>query len=325
MKKFFGFLLRVFVWAFIVMFVVQMFQCGGDNDQKTETTTRMTTTKNVTVTETTTKETTMKETATQETTLAETTTQAIAEAESLDYEGAYKDIYYLKSRNIGPSKKLVGKICLVLFFVDTPSSAWSESEIETFIADTWNCVNVIEGEASRYGANLDLMLAHANIQCKYDLDRDLKWYWDIMEAYQFSTMEDMHVKYEPLYGVDDIAPLFIFNEEGRSYTYMIRQGDRWREEFSVFYGKSVSKENNVMHELFHQFGAPDLYFPEVTDEAARARFPGSIMITAQPYVDDFTAFMIGWMDAPDEQALALMEELKDVTKDMVENANPLKE
>jgi len=75
-----------------------------------------------------------------------------------------------------------------------------------------------------------------------------------------------------------------------------------------------SSEKTIIHELLHQFGAPDYYYPKAVKSLADKYFPQSIMTSGTGIViDSLTSYLIGWSDSIDRNAATVLELTKQIT------------
>lgn len=226
---------------------------------------------------------------------------------------ALASLYGMPSRGVGPCGALKGNIKIISLFVDTPSSSWTKSEIDSFYVGFWENTYEIQRQAARYGVELNLSAAWATTSTEYnvtdsgDADFNLRWYWDVMENYGFKNMQQMHDAWRGEY--DDIAILFLFDEEGRCFSYPSQADDTWREEMAVYFTRSFPA-GKIDHEFYHLFGAIDLYMPEEVTAAAKQYLGESIMMGVSENIDSYNAYMLGCTDYLDEAANGFHEAIR---------------
>ena len=77
--------------------------------------------------------------------------------------------------------------------------------------------------------------------------------------------------------------------------------------------------HTLVHELLHQFGAIDLYYPdEIT--VAGEKFLGRSIMNCGMDIDDLTRVLIGWRTTLTDNAINFLEATKGVTKEQVMDA-----
>ena len=215
------------------------------------------------------------------------------------------------ARDFGPAAKLVGDIQLLLVFVSTPEHPWSEEEITNFFNIVHTSKDFILDEADRYGVPLSLTAQYFEASIPYEFDGsdlsniDLSWYWYLVKNYFHKDgMVSMHEAYEEQFGKDNTPFLFVFNTPYRNITYSADLlHPNWQEEFSIYYGQQPLRDNMIVHELMHQYGAVDLYDlnSEGVEEISEQIFPDSVMLRQEgTEIDELTAYLIGWIDDPAE-------------------------
>ena len=214
-------------------------------------------------------------------------------------------------RDLGPAAKLVGDIQLLLVFVSTPEHPWPEEEIISFFNVVQTSKDFILDEAERYGVPLSLSAQYFETSIPYEFDGsdlsniDLSWYWYLVKNYFHKDgMVSMHEAYEERFGKDNTPFLFVFNTPYRNITYSADLlYPNWLEEFSIYYGQQPLRDNMIVHELMHQYGAVDLYdlSSEGVEEISEQIFPKSVMLRQKgTEIDELTAYLIGWIDDPSE-------------------------
>ena len=68
-------------------------------------------------------------------------------------------------------------------------------------------------------------------------------------------------------------------------------------------------QGTIAHELLHQFGAIDFYFPREIEAIAKKYIGDSIMCNSSvDTVDDLTAYLVGWKDTVSENSYLFLKE-----------------
>lgn len=228
---------------------------------------------------------------------------------------ASAEINDLKTRGAGPCKYLRGNVRIITVFVNTPRSRWTQKEIDKFYKGFWKNTAEIEVQAARYGTELKLSAAWTVLDTKYnvsdygDKDFNIDWYWDLCSSNGFTGMQQWHDAW--LDGCDDAAILFIFDEEGRCYSYESRTDDQWQEEFPVYFARSFP-DGKIDHEFYHLFGAIDMYAPDEVYKAAKRYLHESIMMGGTIKVDSYNAVLLGWTNHLDSAATSFRRAIANV-------------
>ena len=72
--------------------------------------------------------------------------------------------------------------------------------------------------------------------------------------------------------------------------------------------------HTIMHELLHQFGAIDLYYPKTVSRWSKQLLGKSIMREYDgTIVDELTAYLIGWIDSVSEETFAFLQNTAAIT------------
>ncbi len=216
-----------------------------------------------------------------------------------------KDHWWLRCRDTGPSRKLLGKVHIYVVFVECKDSHWSEAYKSTYKTGMREAIRRLTEEAASYGVKLELDYAMFDMAVPSTYTGDPMDYWKIY--FCRNSIQELQDHYESKYGYRETPFMFIFNLEGRSYAYCDKNDDGWiTNEMSVIYRPFSA--HAIMHELLHQFGARDYYFPEWVAEIARHYFPDSVMLSSSGMkVDDLTAYLVGWQDTISVQSYWLLQ------------------
>ncbi|MBE6957629.1 MAG: hypothetical protein E7447_00560 [Ruminococcaceae bacterium] len=225
-------------------------------------------------------------------------------AEEISFE-EIKNVFALRGKNAGCSLKLRGKVVLVAFLINDGESGWSK-ETEKLFAD--NLKQISKDLMDKSGLSRDeLEIAYAFCQVsvpyivdKRNVDRFVK---DVLR--QFGTYPDIQAyqkHYEDKFSRDEACVSFVFNKKFRSYAVKIEGAAGAQtenpegNEYSIVSFDVQDPETGrktFIHELMHQFGAVDYYYPEFVKLKAEYYLPGSIMNDGTE-IDDVTRYVIGW-------------------------------
>lgn len=224
------------------------------------------------------------------------------------YKEIFKDHVMLSGKMQGATKELTGKIVVIVFFINDNESRWSQTDIQKYQKTHDEGMRSLMRQARESGANLHLVTASCTLDVNMvcTSDNTTEWIKAALSCYRKEMAVDYQQYYEAKYGYDEAPIIFAFNKEFRCYAMSASDKRPTAEECSVVCRDSIKE--SIMHELLHQFGAPDYYYPADVEEAATKYFPPSVM---QYYdcedVDDLTKYVIGWTDEiPDNAALFLL-------------------
>ncbi len=205
--------------------------------------------------------------------------------------------FALKARDCGPCKKLLGDVMILVVFVNTPKHPWTEKKRNEVYDISWSSINHMNKNARKYKANLNLSLGFLEYTVKYEADEALIWYWDIIHnIYHEQSIEQVNARYRHDLKVDDAPMIFMFNSWDVSHTYACSVDSTWKEEFCVIFCDTKMHDNYLTHELYHQYGAIDLYDyrNEGIARITSRYFPRNVMQCTGNDIDDLTAYLIGW-------------------------------
>ena len=224
--------------------------------------------------------------------------------------------YYLGMRDTGASRKLTGNVVVIHVLVNDMMSNWMYpihvSEYQMAAAQ----MEMTFSNAS-YGSPHRPYMRSVYLQINLPMVADQSGMW-INYAFAslgFPNAAAMQYYYESMYNCDEAPIIFAFNRPMRSFASANNDRSYFRQdEFSaVFRHTSYAFESRVLvHELLHQFGAIDYYYPQITVYAAQRYFPNSIMYTTGNEIDDLTRYLIGWTNELSDKAVAFLRDTMSV-------------
>ncbi len=239
-----------------------------------------------------------------------------------DYELANQ--YFLTSRNCGPSLKLRGKVVIVNILVNDMISNWMDSNcVRMCQQEIEYARQILENNAHRWGAPLSIQQIYYTVNIPtYANMAAGNWPMYIYMQFGQNSAAGMQAYFERMYGCDEAPVVLLLNNEQRSYAQVAEQVTAYMDEFSVVYRTGGSYNRYAyIHELLHQFGARDYYYPDVTVRAAERYFPQSVMFQWNGQeIDDLTSYMVGWCDYLTGTAVDFLAETKNITIADVQNA-----
>ena len=234
-----------------------------------------------------------------------------------------RDHLYLKGRGKGASKVLTGKVALITVYMSRKSSDWSESVRDAYVRSVWTAIEALQKEAVRYGASLSITPYHFDHTVSPKADPHDKFNL-IKDRFDVTTMEQLQTKYEKHLGVDEAIFVLAFDGEGRSFASR-QKSNGPVDEISVVFIDSSRSENSmaytIAHELLHQFGAADYYFPGEMESLATRYFGKTIMNDHGCLsVDELTAYLVGWTDTVTAYGWWFMKESMWLTEEVWQKA-----
>lgn len=231
---------------------------------------------------------------------------------SVSFADAGDTHFMLQNRDYGPCDKLLGDAYILLVFVSTPQHPWTQAQKDNVNRVSASSVQIMEAEAERYGADLNLRYGGLDFSVPCEFSSDLQWYNHILEnIYHESSIVDVYRRYENDLNVDSASMIFLFNSWDVSHAYVAsRDYPHWNQEFCVIFCDTDMHDNYLTHELLHLYGASDFYDynGEGVQRIAERYFPNSDMLYVSHEVDELTAYLIGWTDQPSDKALQFLDE-----------------
>lgn len=242
-----------------------------------------------------------------------------------------KDVFALKGKNAGCSLKLRGKVVLIAFLVNDGESRWDAASQEKFVASLKEISNRLMDESGLNKEQLQIAYAYKQVDIPYIVNRknDSNCMHDVLRQFGYSDVQSYQKHYEEKFERDETAITFVFNKEFRSHAFSADKsiddpeavdpiGDEYS--FVSFCADDVEDSSRgFIHELMHQFGAIDYYYPENIAVKANMMLPGSIM-NGGNNIDDLTRYIIGWDDEPSTAALNFLKSISDIPIEEIKHA-----
>ncbi len=230
----------------------------------------------------------------------------------------YKDHYTMRGRDKGCSEKLRGKVTMVSFLLNDFDSAWLPEEVEEFRQVLLNSMALIKNQSGFNDNELKLSYAMDVVPLQRKFDRNEpsgEVVKAVLKQYGYESASRYHQHYETKFKKNEAPLVFVLNKRFRSFAInrdseKKDQGSEWG--FVSYEGDIDRCTRTYVHELLHQFGAVDYYVVPLIKEAANEIFPDSIM-NGGKIIDDYTKYLIGWIDEPTEKMARFLERIKDVT------------
>lgn len=237
-------------------------------------------------------------------------------------------------RAAGACRGLSGNVFVTFFFLDDPKTRWTERQVcDYFDRNVHPSVKYLEDHAAQWQIPLKITVGY---YCTGQTDGfTLRWpevlsgsftedtrglvRWCV-EQTNYDSINALSEYLSSDYDSEHVLYAVVLNKPGRCCAV---SSSRWhtpseREYMLLFNQTSNSTRPEypcaVAHEMLHQFGAIDLYFPDDPTEErlgyTKALFPNDIMYRVDPAIDKLqigavTAHMIGWLqDLPERYGSA---------------------
>ena len=203
--------------------------------------------------------------------------------------------YFLLGKNTGSSFILRGKITIVAVMVVPTQKPWKEMYVERFKEAVQETAKWLESEATRF--DMDLKVDCQFLTCMTDKEiKPESGYKMVEEFFGEKNIDLLQRKLEKEYKSNETPILLGYDLIGRSFAFRQDKDSRYVDEISTVFRTGSRFDWKVMaHELLHQFGAADYYFPEKIRICANKYLGSSIMdCHNNAVVDDLTAYLVGW-------------------------------
>lgn len=232
--------------------------------------------------------------------------------------------FMLNYKNRGACKTLVGNVAFYFFAVNDPESRWDEVSLQGFKSVCNMAISCLERQAREYGASLKIKYAFDSVTTN---DKVGFGNWrDIINSalgkYSFKSVDEFQEFYEKKHGLDDSCIILAFNKKLRGFASVATEGYTDFGE-CCFIGKSQAlfRHTSIVHEVLHQFGAKDYYYPEPLKESAKLHIGDSVMMTAGcERIDPLTAYLVGWTDEVDMRSGYFLRVTSNYTQKDIDDA-----
>lgn len=245
-----------------------------------------------------------------------------AESQTESQTEDFSDAFTLFGRNAGCSLKLRGKVVLINFLVSDGDSSWDDESVEAAVRMMKAASKRLMDESGLNKKDLQVAYAYCKVSIPYIVDRRLssRCVPDVLKLFGYDSVTKYQRHYEEKFSRDETAVSFIFNKDFRSYAHMLQNSSIVEhtvpdgDEYSIVsFNKNdpVDSERTFLHELFHQFGAIDYYYPAKVRVVSAKYMPDSIMCSGN-VIDEFTRYLIGWDNELSENSKKFLNEIKDI-------------
>lgn len=236
----------------------------------------------------------------------------------------FENHFALSAKNKGCTLQCCGKVVLRFFLVDDCESCWNPAATDNFKSVVTEVSDILMRAARREYLYLEVVPAFVRRRLSLGVratGQDVSW---VREFYASArqVMEDQD-RFRQEAGCDESPILFVLNKNFRSSARsasVTASGDRGAEEWSVIgfnntpSGDASFAKRTLLHEILHQFGAVDLYYPERVRLAAERQLGQSVMgLGSSLTIDDLTKVLIGWRRTFTERTMRFLSDTASVT------------
>ena len=256
--------------------------------------------------------------------------EKLKEKESVEYieedSVNIEEVFALHGINSGCCLKLLGKVVIVAFLVDDAESRWTDTAREKFVEVLKQSADEIMRQSGFSKSKLMIAYAHCKVSVPYVVTRKNheNCVKDVLTQFGFGKISEYQKHYEKKFARDEAPMLFVFNKPFRSYAARavcksfhekeaVTDANEWA---FISYKAEHENKNTLIHELMHQFGAIDYYYPSQVKALAGAYFPGSIM-DGGTVIDPLTRYVIGWDEELSPESKAFLRDISSVSEEDV--------
>jgi hypothetical protein len=230
-----------------------------------------------------------------------------------------KNNFFLQGNDAGASRRLRGKVALLVVFLKRTPGDWPDERKQACYRAINESQTFLQKEAGKFHAPLELTGYHFEVSVPANADPK-DGFRLIKDYFQAEDMESLQKSYEQMLQADEAAFLLLFDDDGRSFAVKQDKCDPYAsQELSVifFVGDDEKELSFAMtHELLHQFGAVDFYFPERVRQTAERYLPDNVMRSRCYVVDDLTAFLVGWRETLSAYVLCFLQDTMWITRSL---------
>ncbi len=230
----------------------------------------------------------------------------------------YPNHVYFSKKGKGATKELKGNVVVIVLFVSDEKGRWTPFYMDESMKRHESAARILSGLA--YGRGVDLKIKCVFQEIKLPMlctDKNrAEWRKAIAKAYGKNSLSEYQEYYKKKYNCDEVPFMFTFFKDFRSYAISSDKNTNVHDEYSVL--EPDSKEGTIIHELLHQFGAVDLYYPQIVRSTLTLLNYKSVMAdSGSIFIDSLTAYLIGWTDYITEKGAKILECTKDYTREMM--------
>ena len=232
----------------------------------------------------------------------------------------YYSNYFISGRDRGETLRLKGDVHFIHFFCDHAGSSWTPQAKKEYKIAAEKARSMILEQAQRRNIPLSITNDYQDIKLQGDAVHRARE--KVLDALRLGSIQDAKRIFSLRLGCEEAPLVFAFNEVYRSHASLVFQLFPGASESSSIFRSEVSKTfiaRTIVHELCHQFGAVDYYYPEAVKAAAEKILPNSVMSGGRT-IDDLTAYAIGWTSVLSPDAIKFLDATQSVTLEEIRAA-----
>lgn len=235
-----------------------------------------------------------------------------------EIQSKYKDHVFLRYKNKGVAQALKGKVDVIVFFVNDKEGKWTPFSIEQAMKRYDSAMRILNAHAVCRGVDLNLSCVFKELTLSMVCSRNnsSEWQKAIAGLYNKKKMSDYQNYYKKKHACDEAVVMFSFCKDFRCFASHSEKKSTYNDEYSAI--DYDAKEDDIIHELLHQFGAVDFYYPvQVKNLLLLLNYKSVMCENSFLYIDSLTSYIIGWTDCITEKAAKVLENTKHFTPEMI--------
>ncbi len=224
----------------------------------------------------------------------------------------YASNVFADGKGIGGCRELIGNVKVTVVFANDPTASWTGAAIEAEKKELAAEAQKLMSEAARYGQTLQLSFVYKTATATKvpSINDENTFVTSALHSAGLPTRDKLNSTLKQQYGCAQAPVVFCVNHGGRSFAQWGHDA-----EHAVLFQEGT---NPFAHELLHQFGADDFYYPNSVKSLAEELFGKSVMLSSSTvYVDELTAYLVGWTSQPSTKAVSFLKQTNHITKEMM--------
>ena len=205
---------------------------------------------------------------------------------------------------------------MIVFFVSDTQRIWTDSARKRYRTAQKTAMQTLLRAARKWDVDLQIRNAYVDVTLpmicmpdNYDV-----WSKNIISKYGTLDIPAYQRKHEAVKQCTEAPIIFVLNKPFRSRAVTVDWLTRMHGEMSLI--SSDYDVHTIMHELLHQFGAMDLYYPKkVSDLVKQMGYKSVMHIHSSTDIDSLTAYLVGWTDEIDTHAAIILDRTKHYTRE----------
>lgn len=220
--------------------------------------------------------------------------------------------------------RLTGKIMVLTALMEYSDMKWDITAQNEYRGACKKACQEIQASASERGIPLEFNQCYFQVtlpeNSQIDIVKPSTWGKLLLKGFHCKDFPEMARFYQMHFQCDEVLILTAFNVKGRSFVSLSSENTYFKSNVTVICaGENTHLTSTIAHEILHLFGAKDMYYPKEVKAAAEKYLKKSVMLAnmKKPYIDDLTAYLIGWRNTLSDDAFFMLNEIRNITPQML--------